>query len=331
MLQEPMHISKLSIFFFFLLLLCRHSSVSGQAGYFHSGFTAEDTLDDDDDLDFFDDEDSDLTPHNYLSLGTEYGSNFTYQGRSLGRNPYFMPSIGYMAKSGFYALAGAYDVKGLDVGSAWEEKDLLAGWSFRLTKKLKGDVSFGKSFFDRKNDVLKAALGNDLGLGLKYDFKWFDSRISYDYLFQRFRRNTKKRILFHDSYLSWENYHEFAWYDLLKEDDEFDIEPDFTIMGGTDNFLAQVLENSPKLKARASAKAVQRVQNASRFGIILYSFSLPVSYCYKNFTLTPSWTFNIDPYGEESSITTANTASTASGTETYSIWRLSLSYDIKVK
>jgi hypothetical protein len=248
----------------------------------------------------------------YIDVIAEYGSNYTYRHQTDATStvsPYLYPSLFYHAKSGFWVSAGAYrflnsyhDVNlktGDDtiLAAKFIEGDLALGWDFKAGKKTDLSFSYTLSKFDRNITFLKEALGNTFEAYGGHDFKFIYSGLRIDYSFQDFTgtiNNAKKNFSVHDYYAMWENSHEWYFDDVFKNGDEFDLNPIFTIIAGTNNFVGKYLTlRYPDLNKPSGKKAAQYSAIARSFLIQQFSLNIPVAYTIGNLTFTPSLEYTL--------------------------------------
>jgi hypothetical protein len=106
----------------------------------------------------------------FFKITSAYLSNAVYSGRKdSARVPYLKAAIAYIDKSGFHAevetdaLASSAEAKRLDLVTVG------AGYSFKLSKKLEGEVSASKFFYTDASFAVQSELKAMTGLSLGYD------------------------------------------------------------------------------------------------------------------------------------------------------------------
>jgi hypothetical protein len=246
----------------------------------------------------------------YIDFSVEYGSNFTYR-HQINQNPteapYLYPTLFYHAKSGFWATAGAYrlikpyqdvTLKGNDTSLAptFIEYDFSAGWDFKAGKSTDFSVSYLYSVFDRQIPFLKEALANTFEGYAGHDFKIIYTGLRFDYTWQNFTatiNNKKQGFPVHDFYGMWETSHEWFIDDAFKSGDEFDINPMFTVLAGTNNFIGKFITLRYPEGTKNGAKAAAYAKLAGKFLIQQFTLNVPVAYTIGNFTFTPSFEYTL--------------------------------------
>lgn len=120
----------------------------------------------------------------FFKITSSYLSDAVYSGRKdSARVPYLKTAIGYFDKSGFHAevetsvLASPSETKRLDLVTAG------AGYSFKLSKKLEGEVSASKFFYTDASFAVQSELKAITGFSLGYDANIFAINTGVDLLF----------------------------------------------------------------------------------------------------------------------------------------------------
>jgi hypothetical protein len=175
------------------------------------------------------------------------------------------------------------------------------------------------SIYDRKFPLVKEALRNTFEGYVGHDFKLLEIGLRYDYSYQNFTATLfgkKVNVPVADNYLLLEISREWFFDDVFKEGDDFEIEPMFTVMAGTDNFIGKfIVARYPKSKA-----AKDYASKANEFLIQQFSLNLPVAYTIGNFTATPSFEY-----------TFLTQKVTETSPTSYPLYRFSLAYRFNFK
>lgn len=215
--------------------------------------------------------------------GLNYLSNNVYLGRIDSANiMYLSPSIAYYHKSGLHF--GASMSYQLNAGSnKIDAVALEGGYDFKLNDNLSGGLSVEKYFYDINSIALNSV--NDLGVG---------SNFSYD--FSVVTLNVGAGLAFNDQTDIITN----AGLNHTFEFDKFAIEPSILFNAGTQNFYNSYLKagkshkngNNGKGKGNSNTSTITySIEQASRFKILDYEISIPVSYTLHNlkFNLVPTY------------------------------------------
>ncbi len=120
----------------------------------------------------------------FFKITSSYLSDAVYSGRKdSARVPYLKAAIGYFDKSGFHAEV---ETSVLATTSEPQRLDLItagAGYSFKLSKKLEGEVSASKFFYTDASFAVQSELKAITGLSLGYDADIFAINTGVDLLF----------------------------------------------------------------------------------------------------------------------------------------------------
>lgn len=242
----------------------------------------------------------------YIDVSTEYGSNFTYRnqvGPTPTAAPYLYPSVLYHDKTGLWASFAAYrlitpykqtqsDGSVTTTPPTWIQGDLSAGWDFKLGKTNDATVSYLYSRFDRNIELVKEAPGNTFEGFFAHNFKWIYTGIRGDYTYENFTgiiHGERVNVPVTDYYTSWETSKEWFIDAVFTHKDYFDINPMFTLLAGTDNFIGKfIVARYPTSKLAAHYAKI-----ASQFLIQEFILDIPVAYNIGNFTATPSFEYTV--------------------------------------
>lgn len=221
----------------------------------------------------------------YISASLGFLSNSVYNGRKdTVSTPYITPMIGYYHKSGLFVDASmSYLAK---AGSS--RIDLLnieAGYDFSLGN-FDGELSANKSFYNSSSSNVKSEITGSAFFTGGYDFVYirptFEAGINFgtqtDYLLAL--------GLEHTFYLA---------------DDKLQITPGLLGNGSTQNYYNSYYRNRKIARKRKTGNVVYDVttlvEDAGKFKMLDYEFSLPVSYSINKVTLslTPVYAVPVNP------------------------------------
>jgi len=230
-----------------------------------------------------------------LVVGIKYLSNNVYLGRIDSANiMYLVPSIGYYHKSGLHIAASlSYQ---LDAGlNKIDAFSFEGGYDFSIGKKLTGGISLEKYFFDMNSISLNSV--NDLGL---------TSNFAYD--FDIVSLNAGAGLGFNDKT------------DIITEiglNKSFEIgklviEPGVKLNAGTQNYYNSYLVAGKshitgnkglgrgllkKGNSGTTTPTTYSVVEASKYKVLDYEISVPVSYSLHNFKfdIVPTYAIPVNP------------------------------------
>jgi hypothetical protein len=215
-----------------------------------------------------------------FTLGAIYGNTENYYGQSpQDRFPYILFYGGYKTKGGISVSVSAEKL--LSTGTGIAVMDLYAGYSFDLTKKLAGSFGYSRYFYQKDSPLLGTANENNLNSNLSY--KWFvKTGLSANYSFGN--QN--------DVFLSFKNSKTIDLGSLFSEKDYISIEPTIDAIAGTgyfyDNYTVRTNDRREARNLPPAPPPPPRMQSSS-FGILAYTFSLPVAYNRASYTVEATY------------------------------------------
>lgn len=220
----------------------------------------------------------------YVLVDMNFISDAVFMGRKDSiSNPYFYPSLTYHHKSGFYGTGSFSYLSKSDEGRV----DLLlltAGFDFSI-KKLDGDVSITKYFFNENSYNVISEVDADLTAQLVYDFKVVNLGLTSSIYFNSDGNN--------DIFLSSEISH-----DYISKSEKFQISPTAGFYLGSQNFYEQYYINNrfgggrgqQQSQGNGSTQSTQiEIKESEKFGLMAIEFSLPIWY------VEEPWIFSILP------------------------------------
>lgn len=250
----------------------------------------------------------------FFRAGLQYNSDWVYTGRkdSLAV-PYITPSIGYYDRSGFFlkgfmsyltaSTQQRIDMFGAMAGYVWIKKDLYVGGS--------GTVWL----FNDSSYAVQSTAGGNINAYMGYDFGLVDLTVDATTLFS----NSTDILLG----LELSRFF-YAANDRLK------ISPSVYVTWGTQSYYNEYY-NTKRTGMRGrhgsgqggSTQTIVEVGETSKFQLLAYEFSLPVSYSLKafRFSFTPSFVIPQNP-----SIITIDQTSYPEELENTFYWSAGFSY-----
>jgi len=220
----------------------------------------------------------------YVSVNVSFINDAVFMGRKDSiATPYLYPSILYHNKYGFYASGSLSYLTASNEGRI----DLLlisAGYDFSI-KKLDGDISFTKYFFNDDSNNVISEVASDLTASLKYDFNVINLGVTAN---TYFNKNDSS-----DYFLSTEISHDF-----VSDNQKFQISPTAGVNFGTQNFYEEYYINNRYGSGRSGQGSGQGsggstqiitevgIQESEDFNLMAIEFSLPMWYVYDSFTFS---------------------------------------------
>ena len=218
----------------------------------------------------------------YFSAAVNYISDAVFMGRRDSVSaPYLYPSLTYYNKSGFYASSSlSYLTK-----SDQSRVDLFlitAGYDF-TAKKLNGDISATKYFFNDDSYNVISEVEADLTAMLVYGFDILNAGISSSIYFNKNGSS--------DFFLSSELSHDF-----VSSNSKFQISPTAGLYLGSQNFYEEYYTNNrlgSRGRGQGSGSGGQtqsittvQIEESEKFNLMAIEFSLPMWYVENQFTIS---------------------------------------------
>jgi len=219
-------------------------------------------------------------PRSVFTLGTIYGNTENYYGQSPQEKfPYLLFYAGYKSKGGISVSTSAEKL--LSSGTGIAVMDLYTGYSFNFTKKLAGSFGYSRYFYQKDSPLLGTANKNNLNSNLNY--QWFlKTGLNANYSFGN--QN--------DVFLSFRNSKMIDLGSLFSKKDYISIEPAIDAIAGTgyfyDNYTVRINDRRQARNLPPAPPPPARMQSSS-FGILAYTFSLPVAYNRASYTVEATY------------------------------------------
>ena len=221
----------------------------------------------------------------YFSASLSYLTNSVYNGRQDSvATPYITPMIGYYDKSGFF-IDGSLSYLARSGSSRIDLFTIEAGYDFYLGN-FDGEISANKSFYNNQSTNVKSEIKGTVLASGGYDFIYIKPTVEAGISFS----DTP------DYLLSFGLEHTF-----YGANDKLQITPAVKANGSTQNYYGSYY-NKRRVKTRRKNPGVTydvtaEVEDASKYKMLDYEFSLPVSYSVKKFTfsLIPVYVLPVNP------------------------------------
>jgi len=232
---------------------------------------------------------NDISDNNnsYFTAGINYISDAVYMGRKDSiAAPYLYPSIMYHHKSGFYGT-GSFSFLTKSDQSRIDLYLLTAGFDF-TSKKLSGDISATKYFFNEDSYNVISEVEADISASLTYDFDFINVLIAAS----TYINNNNSS----DFFLSSELSHNF-----ISNNQKFQISPTAGVYLGSQNFYEEYYINNRIGSDRGSGNGngsgsgsgstietitTLSIQESEKFDVMAFEFSLPMWYTAESFTFS---------------------------------------------
>lgn len=221
------------------------------------------------------------------SVGVTYGSDALFFGRTGPiKYPFVSTDIVINSKPGFFAYGSALKVLGYK--PLVDEIDVGGGYYYRLSKKYTGTISYTRFIFNKEANIIKSASSNDINWKNSFDFKYFRTSITADYLFG------KSYDIF--TTLNVSKYIE-SKFSIFNDQDFLSVTPSVSMILGTQNFVQRYAVDHERTLEYTNIylpdENARMARANSRFNALNYSFKLPLAYNTPHYTLEASWKYSM--------------------------------------
>lgn len=230
-----------------------------------------------------------------LFFGLTYGNNSSYLGRYQTEVlPYFSADFSYVSKTGFSLSLFTYDIS--KSAALLDEADVMAGWSFDLSKRVDASIFYTRFFFNEATELIKASVQNAASASLGLDWNYLYSKVTTHYIFGDAN----------DFFLVLENSRYFESGEIFHKGDYLSTEPKITIIAGTQTFVDThyIRQGTPLMRPGvgrpprgnpgSGGTTTTMIESSQKsFDILSYEFSLPVAYNIGEFSFEATGRYSI--------------------------------------
>ncbi|WP_445955550.1 hypothetical protein [Yeosuana sp.] len=224
----------------------------------------------------------------YISAQINFISDAVFMGRKDSiSTPYLYPSITYHHKTGFY-INGSFSYLTKSNESRIDLSLITLGFDFNI-KKLDGDLSVTKYFFNTDSYNVISEVESDITASLRYDFDVVNLAVMANTYFNSDGSS--------DFFLSSEISHDF-----VTNNNKFQISPTAGIYLGSQNFYEQYYiynrfgngDRQGKGSGQGTRDSTNQttivtdvvLQESEKFNIMAIEFSVPIWYVNKPFVIS---------------------------------------------
>jgi hypothetical protein len=230
----------------------------------------------------------------YVKLSISYLTNSVYNGRkdSL-HTPYITPTIGYYAKSGFFA-DGALSYLARSGSDGIDLMTIETGYDFSI-KDFDGEIMGSKFFYNSSSTNTRSEVSASLSASAGYDFGFIHPALQGSI---SFGQSTDYAVAFSLDHA------------FIAAAGKLSITPSLLINASTQNYYGAYYNKRryAKLRRKLYYDISADVSDASRFKLLDYECSVPVDYTAGRFTFSviPAYAVPVNP-----AVITVNTKSSA--------------------
>ena len=225
----------------------------------------------------------DLASHSQLAMRLGYNSNVASSERTLGISQFGLsPGVSYYHKSGFYGDVSGYWSSEFD--PSYYLTILSAGYLGSLSKRWSVLGEYSRYFYSDTGDDVTVPFKNSLGVSNFYDLKPLIFRLDYTFFFgDKSVHRVLPGVMLNFEKRNWKKVNKILFY------------PSFNVLFGSE----KITEFVPLFSTLA--QSLIRIRNGlplfeereqTKFGLMNYSLSAPLSVSIKNWNFLLAYTYN---------------------------------------
>lgn len=240
-----------------------------------------------------------ITRKGWWTAGLETASNSSFYGRNTARQyPYIAASVTYARNSGLWVSATTYQF--FNTEDYIDETDASVGYSFKITPRATGNISYSRFFFSKNTPLVKSVTANALTAFTAVDWKILYTAVTTSYIFGGSN----------DVFVVLDNSRYIPLNPLWKGKRAVGLDPKISVTGGTQEFsethtiaeqkkkglggtVGGVLDPLKPGNGNSSSGTTTTTSTVHRFKVLNYDFLVPVVVDLGNFELEPSWRYSI--------------------------------------
>ena len=226
-----------------------------------------------------------------------YNSNVLSAGRTLGIEQFGLsPGLSYYHKSGVFADITSYWSKDYEPHLYLTTASM--GYIRVLSRRFSAVASFDHYFYHQKDDDTFLPYSNAITVSPSLDFKFLSLRLDYSFYFgdayaNRIMPNMSFKIRKND-FLGFDRVSIYTSFYVLFGDETI---TEFELVAPTS--IREAYDNYQKYGMRFSPKTTERIV----FGVMNYSFSVPITMTINNWLFNASYTYSIPVALEDEPLT----------------------------
>ncbi|MBB6611251.1 hypothetical protein H7F15_09405 [Pontibacter sp. Tf4] len=227
------------------------------------------------------------------NVALEVANNSSFYGRNTATQyPYAAATLTYAHASGFWASATSYQL--FNTKDYIDETDLSVGYSFAISKRMAGNLSYSRFFFSENAPMVKSVTENAASLNTTLDWKYLYSSLTTSYFFGESN----------DLIVQFENSRYIGLNPLWNGKNPVGLDPKIGITGGTQEFsetytverkkeLGDWFEDVLTPGKGNNPKTTTTTTTKHKFQVLSYDFYVPLVVMLGNFELEPTYRYSI--------------------------------------
>lgn len=227
------------------------------------------------------------------TIGLEAADNSSFYGRNTAtRYPYAAATLTYAHRSGFWASATTYQL--FETKDYIDETDVSVGYSFPISKRMNGNLSYSRFFFSENAPMVKSVTENAATVTTTLDWKYLYTSLSTSYFFGESN----------DLIVQFENSRYIGLNPIWKGKNPVGLDPKIGITGGTQEFsetytverkkeIGDVFDGVLNPGKDKEPEKTTTTTTKHKFQVLSYDFYVPLVVMLGNFELEPTYRYSV--------------------------------------
>ncbi|HEY4650238.1 MAG TPA: hypothetical protein VIG72_02440 [Pontibacter sp.] len=227
------------------------------------------------------------------AVSLEAATNSSFYGRNTAtRYPYAAATLTYAHTSGFWVSATTYQLFNTD--DYIDETDASVGYSFQISKRMTGTLSYSRFFFSENAPMVKSVTENAATVNTTLDWKYLYTSLSGSYFFGESN----------DVIVQLENSRYIGLNPLWNGKNPVGLDPKIGVTGGTQEFsetytvtrkkqLGDIFDDVLHPGKGNNPKTTTTTTTKHQFQVLSYDFYVPLVVMLGNFELEPTYRYSI--------------------------------------
>ncbi|MBJ6117105.1 hypothetical protein JAO76_02805 [Pontibacter sp. BT310] len=227
------------------------------------------------------------------NFAIEAANNSSFFGRNTATQyPYAAATLTYAHASGFWVSATSYQL--FNTKDYIDETDLSVGYSFAISKRMTGNLSYSRFFFSENAPMVKSVTENAASLNTTLDWKYLYSSLTTSYFFGESN----------DLIVQFENSRYIGLNPIWNGRNPVGLDPKIGVTGGTQEFsetytverkkeLGDWFEDVLTPGKGNNPKTTTTTTTKHKFQVLSYDLYVPLVIMLGNFELEPTYRYSI--------------------------------------
>ncbi|MFI5151057.1 MAG: hypothetical protein ACHQRM_15080 [Bacteroidia bacterium] len=236
--------------------------------------------------------------HRKFTIDASWASNNTFMGRRDTVNHQLIsPTFAYEGIHGFnasFALSHSTDLVPIKNAKGktrkqpvFDQYDIALGWDHDWSKRFSTSLTNTHSWFDAKSARLRSVIDNDLNFGGTWDQDFIKADLTGDWCHGPKSKFGELKDFFYTFSVS----HDFDFDDIFGSSWEFEVEPKFSAVYGTQNFYKVYTKGIPL--DSTVIKKLDYQKQLSKYNMLNYLFAVPITFTHHKWAFSFEYDYNM--------------------------------------